>query len=255
MRSLAIVNQKGGSGKTTTAVNMAAALAERNHRVLLVDLDPQASASHWLGVKNNGGGSLFDMFTGKKKLTDLVQGTNVAGVEVAPSSSSLLEVDKVLADRESTETILKRNLEHPPGGGWDYVLVDSPPNLGILTINALAGVAEVCVPVEAHVLALNGLVQILKTVELVKRRFKPELAVSGILACRVDARTRHALEIVENLRERFNHLVYDVVIRENIRLAECPSFGQPITQYASRSCGAKDYRALAEEVVRQERSS
>jgi chromosome partitioning protein len=143
-------------------------------------------------------------------------------------------------------------LEGLPKGRWDYVLLDCPPTLGVLTVNALAAARELLVPVEAHVMALSGLAQLLHTVEVVKERLNPKLAISGILACRVDARTRHAREVVERLRERSGNLVYKTVIRENIRLAECPSFGQPITQYDPRSAGAADYRALAAEVIRQE---
>jgi chromosome partitioning protein len=136
---------------------------------------------------------------------------------------------------------------------WDYVLIDCPPTLGILTVNALAAARELLVPVEAHVMALSGLAQLLHTVEVVRDRLNPELKVTGILACRVDSRTRHAREVVERLRDRSGNLVYRTVIRENVRLAECPSFGQPITQYDPKSAGAADYRALAQEIMDQER--
>ncbi len=254
MRTLAIGNQKGGSGKTTTAVNLAAALAENNRRVLVVDLDPQASASAWLGI-HDAERSLFDMFRAKEELSDLVRGTNVKGVDVVPSSAWLVGVDKMLAGKKEPEKVLRRHVERLPAGRWDYVLVDCPPSLGILTLNALTAVSEICVPVEAHVLPLNGLVQLLHIVKDLNGRIKPGPVVSGILACRVDRRTRHAQEVVEQLRDRFGALVYNVVIRENVRLAECPSFGQPITRYATRSAGAEDYRLMAEEVIRQERGS
>jgi len=132
------------------------------------------------------------------------------------------------------------------------VLIDCPPTLGVLTVNALVAVAELLVPVEAHVMALSGLAQLLQTVEVVRDRLNPELRVSGILACRVDFRTRHAREVVEQLRRRSGSLVYQTVIRENVRLAECPSFGQPITLYDPKSAGAADYRALADEIISQE---
>lgn len=251
MRTLAVANQKGGSGKTNTAVNLAAALGENNRRVLLVDLDPQASASGWLGI-HDAERSLFDMFKAKEELSDLVRHTNAEGVDVVPSSARLVGVDSVLAGRKEPEKVLQHHMERLPAGRWDYVLVDCPPSLGTLTLNALTAVSEICVPVEAHVLPLGGLVQLLNTVKAVNGRLKPNLAISGILACRVDRRTRHAQEIVEQLRNRFGALVYNVVIRENVRLAECPSFGEPITQYAARSAGAEDYRLLAEEVIRQE---
>jgi len=183
-----------------------------------------------------------------------VQAAGVAGVDLVPSSSWLVGAEKMLAGEVGAETILRRNLEGLPPDRWDYVLLDCPPTLGILTVNALAAAQELLVPVEAHVMALSGLAHLLQTVEVVKDRLNPDLKISGILACRVDARTRHAREVVEQLRKRSGPLVYKTVIRENIRLAECPSFGQPITLYDPKSAGAQDYRALADEIISQEGS-
>ena len=253
MRTIATANQKGGSGKTTTAVNLAAALGEKGRRVLVVDLDAQASASLWLGVKDGGRG-LLDALTDNGNLADLISQTDTPGVGVVPSSAWLVGAEKALAGELGAETILRRKLAHIQPGQWDYVLVDCPPTLGILTVNALVAVREVLVPVEAHVMALQGLAQLLQTVEVVRDRLNPSLRIAGILACRVDARTRHAQEVVEQLKGRFGNLIYNVAIRENVRLAECPSFGQPITRYDTRSSGAEDYRALAREVIRQEGS-
>jgi chromosome partitioning protein len=253
MRILAITNQKGGSGKTTTAVNLAAALGEKKRRVLVIDLDPQASASQWLGVNETGKG-LLEIFTNNTHLPELIQTTQTAGVDLVPASSWLVGAEKALAGEVGAETILRRHLQALPEKTWHYVLIDCPPSLGILTVNAMTAVREIIVPVEAHVMALNGLAQLLKTVDVAKERLNPELKITGILACRVDARTRHALEVVEQLRDRFGKTVYNVVIRENVRLAESPSFKQPIIQYDSRSYGAEDYRALAKAVIKQERS-
>jgi chromosome partitioning protein len=175
-------------------------------------------------------------------------------VDLVPSSAWLVGVEKILAGEVGAETILRRNLDRLPPNRWDYVLIDCPPTLGVLTVNALAAVKELLVPVEAHVMALSGLAHLLKTVEIIKDRLNPDLQISGILACRVDARTRHAREVVEQLRQRSGDLVYKTVIRENIRLAESPSFGQPITLYDPRSAGAADYRALADEIISQEGS-
>jgi chromosome partitioning protein len=253
MRTLAIANQKGGSGKTTTTVNLAAALGEKQRRVLVVDLDPQHSATAWLGLKEVGKG-IYAMFAGNGSLPEVIQPTGIAGVELAPSSPWLVGVERLLAGEVGAETILRRNLERLPADRWDYLLVDCPPTLGILTINALVAVRELLVPVESHILALGGLAHLQHTVALVKERLNPELEVTGILACRVDARTRHAQEVVEHLRSRFGKVVYQTVIRENVRLAECPSFGQPIIKYDTRSAGARDYRALADEIIIQEGS-
>jgi chromosome partitioning protein len=251
MRTIAVVNQKGGSGKTTTAVNLAAALGEKGRRVLLLDLDPQHSATDWLGA-HDGYKGVFSVFAENGNLLDVVSNSKVPEVDVVPSSSWLVGVEKILAGEVGAETILRRNLESVAEERWDYALVDCPPTLGVLTVNALVAAKEVLVPVEAHVMALSGLAQLIETVELVQERLNPELRITGILACRVDARTRHAQEVVEQLRERFGKLVYRSVIRENVRVAEAPSFSTPITLYDGRSYGAADYRALAEEVLTQE---
>lgn len=252
MRSIAILNQKGGSGKTTTAVNLAAALAESKRRILLVDLDPAAAASTWLGVQDDGRG-LLEVLTGGQDLGGLVRGTTVEGLELVPSSVSLSGAEKALAGEIGVETLLKKRLAKLPQGHWDYLILDCPPSLGLLTVNALSAAREVLIPVEAHIMALGGLVSLTQTVEVVKERLNPDLAICGILACRMDQRTNHAHDVVESLRQKFGHLLYKTKIRENVRLAECPSFGKPITQYASSSPGAEDYRALAKELLGQEK--
>ena len=252
MRILAITNQKGGSGKTTTAVNLAAALGEKGRRVLLVDLDPQASATAWLGVKDAGRG-IYDVFTNNKTIESITLNTSNTCVDVAPASAWLVGVEKALAGEVGTETLLKRAIGKLRN--HDYVILDCPPSLGLLTINALTAARELLIPVEAHVLALAGLAQLLETMEKVKERLNPTLAIAGILACRVDHRTRHAQDIEEQLRKRFGRKVYAATIRENIRLAEAPSFGQAILQYDSNSSGAADYRALATLVIKQEKTA
>lgn len=253
MRLIAIINQKGGSGKTTTTVNLAATLAEQGRPVLVLDLDPQASASSWLGVKDGGRG-LLEVLTNRLPLADLVQSTSADGVDIIPSSSWLIGAEKALAGEVGAEAILRQRLGALTGL-WQYILIDCPPALGLLTVNALAAARELLVPVESHVMGLGGLARILETLELVKERLNPELTVAGIVACRVDLRTRHAQEVVEQLRGRFGPLVYNTLIRENVRLAECPSFGQPITRYDSVCNGAEDYRRLATEVIRQEHAA
>ena len=252
MRTLAIVNQKGGSGKTTTAVNLAAALAELNKKVLLIDLDPQASASLWYGFKDKGKG-LFDVLTEDANIENAIEKTSIENVHLIPSSPLLAGVEKVLSNEVASETVLKMKFSRIQNKPWDYLLIDCPPTLGILSLNALTTANEVLVPVEAHVMALHGLVQLLKTISLVKQRLNPELEIAGILACRVDCRTKHSQEVLTQLRSRFEGKVYQSVIRENIRLAEAPLHLQPITQYDKSCNGSQDYRSLAKELIAQEK--
>lgn len=252
MRVIALLNQKGGSGKTTTAVNLAAALAEDGKRALLVDFDPTAAASSWLGVPSDSGG-LLEALTADASLVELVRETGLPGLDVIPSSVVLQGAEKRLAGEIGAETLLKRRMTKLPKDRWDYIFLDCPPTVGLLGLNALAAAQEILIPVEAHVITLGGLVSLMQTIEVVRERLNPDLKVCGILACRVDNRTNHAVEVVASLREKFGPLVFKTVVRENVRLAECPSFGKPITRYAPSSPGAEDYRALAKELVRQEK--
>jgi chromosome partitioning protein len=254
MRTIAVSNHKGGSGKTTTAVNLAACLAERGRRVLLLDLDPQASASAWYGIQPAR--DVSQALLHGETLDALAENSSVPGVEVLPASAGLAGLERALASEVGAETLLRGALaRNGLRRTWDYVLMDCPPALGILTINALAAAKEVLVPVEAHVLALGGLAQLLRTLTVVQERLNPELEAPRIVACRVDSRTRHAQEVLDDLRGRFGERVCATAIRENVRLAECPSFQQPIICYDSRSAGAADYRALAEEIVQQEENT
>jgi chromosome partitioning protein len=250
MRCLAIANQKGGAAKTTTTVNLAAALAEAGRRVLVIDLDPQGNASDWLGAAGASRG-VFDFLIEASDLRELVVASSAPGVDILPATRGLQGVERALAREVGAELTLQRKLK-APAAGWDYVVLDTPPTLGLLTLNALTAAHELLVPVEAHVMALIGVAQLMDTMKTVRERLNPALALAGLVACRVDARTRHSPEVVERLREALGASVYRTEIRENIRLAEAPSFRQSILAYDPRSAGAADYRALAGEVMAQE---
>jgi len=251
MQTIAITNQKGGSCKTATAVNLAAALGERGKSVLLVDLDPQATASYHYGIRD-GGRELLDVFTKNGNLSDVVADTDVDGVSVVPSSTWLVGVEKALAGEVGAETILKGKLDEL-ANGWDYCLLDCPPSLGALTVNALAASEAALVPVAAHISAAVGLVQLLHTLDLVRERLNPDLRVLGILPCRVDRRSKHPQEVVDLLRERYGREVFKNVIRENIAVAEAVPHGKPVLTYKPRSNGANDYREVAGEFLTRQR--
>jgi len=253
MRTIALVNQKGGVGKTTTTVNLAAALAGLGRKVLIIDLDPQHSASTWYQATRPEGRGAFDLFSDRgTALADLIAATATEGVSIIPSSPFMYNVERALAGEPGAEQSLKIRLKQLPARQFDYVLIDCPPSLGLLTVNALTAVSEVFVPVESHVLGLHGLEKLAQTVAIVKERLNGSLRITGIVACRVKAQTRHAQEVMQDIRERFTEVFFETVIRENVRLTECPSQGVPITAYAPTSNGAEDYRKLAREVVAQE---
>ena len=249
MRRIIVANQKGGSGKTTTVVNLAAAFAELGHRVLVVDFDQQANASEWLGC-TDGGRDLLEALTDNVNLTDIVRDTNVEDVSLIPSSTWLASVERALANEPGAEMIFRSKLEKLPKK-WDLCLIDSPPALGVMTISALVACNHVLVPVEASALALRGLATLTKTVSKVAERLNPRLVIDGVLACRVDRRRNLATDVVAELRARLGAIVLDTEIRENVRLTEAPSFTQPITLYAPSSPGATDYRSAAAELLRR----
>jgi len=252
MRVIAIAMQKGGSGKTTTAVNLAAALAESGKKVLVIDLDPQANATSWLGITEPGRG-VYAVLCENVAIDSIIVKTSISGLDIAPASTWLVGAEKALAAEVGAESNLRRRLSKSKGT-WDFVLIDTPPTLGVLTVNALTAANEVLIPVEAHVLALNGLAQALETIETVRDRLNEKLSVRGLVACRVDARTRHAGDVLKEMRSQFPDQTFDTVIRENVRLAEAPSFGQPITVYDPASTGAEDYRALAAELMKTKKA-
>jgi chromosome partitioning protein len=259
MRFIAVMNQKGGVGKTTTAVNLSAALAESGQRVCLIDLDPQAHASLHLGVTiRDGEPSVYDVLTGDALFQNVRQ--QVAdNLWLVPAHLDLAAAEVELAGEVGREVILRDKLAQDDAT-FDYVLIDCPPSLGVLTINALTMVREVFLPLQPHFLALHGLSKLLKTIEIVSQRLNPGLQLTGVLLCMYDANTRLANEVAGDVNAFFQQSraptgiaaharMFTTRIRRNIRLAEAPSFGQSILHYAPASPGAEDYRSLTREVL------
>jgi len=259
MRSIAIMNQKGGVGKTTTAVNLSAALSATGQRVSLIDLDPQAHASLHFGLDPKPGtASIYDVLTRNVPLA-AVRRQVAENLWVVPSHLDLAAAELELAGVVGREVILRDKLEEDPDE-FDFQFIDCPPSLGILTLNALAAVDEVFIPLQPHFLALHGLSKLLETVELVSRRLNSRLKLSGVILCMYDSGTRLAVEVSQDVDEFFRRAqdrqlpwagasIFRTRIRRNVRLAEAPSFGQSILQYAPQSNGAEDYRTLAQEVL------
>lgn len=247
-RKIVIANQKGGCAKTTTVVNMAACLAEKGLKVLVIDLDPQSNTSQWLGIDGGIKGSL-SLLSSDLSLNELKSSTNIEGVDVISASQELADIEKVLAGKLAVETILRRRLSSFDLSQWDFLLFDTPPTLGLITLNALAAATELLVPVTTHVMTLVGVAQLMKTIEGVREVLNPDLKVLGFLPARFDSRTKHSQEVLASLREAFGDLVMKTPIRENVRLAEAPSFRESIVTYDPKSSASQDYRALVNEVI------
>ncbi|HUY85804.1 MAG TPA: ParA family protein [Acidimicrobiales bacterium] len=248
-RVLAIANQKGGVGKTTTTVNLGAALAELHHRVLVVDLDPQGNASTGLGIdSHNLETSVYDALVHDATLDDCIEPTSLKNLFVVPSTLDLAGAEVELVTAFNRERKLQRALE-PVIDDFDFVVIDCPPSLGLITVNALAAATEVLVPIQCEYYALEGLGQLMRNVKLIKDNLNSELVVSAIVLTMFDARTKLSQEVVNQVREHFGETVCKTVIPRTVKLSEAPSFGQPIIIFDSTSRGAVAYRELAKEVV------
>jgi chromosome partitioning protein len=245
MRRVAIANQKGGVGKTTTVVNMGAALAELGKRVLIIDLDPQANASTWLGSVDAR--ALYEVFENGAPLEDAIRATDVKGLDLVPSSSWMTRAERNAATQAGAEMILRSAVDEMDPGTYDYMLMDCPPALGLLCYSALAACGEVLVPVQTRVMPLAGLVALTQTIDTVKLRLNRRLRLSAVLPCQVDNRTALSKEVVEALREKFGDVVMQNVIRESVRVAEAPGHQLPVGLYAPDSSAADDYRRAAAE--------
>jgi chromosome partitioning protein len=274
MRSIAVLNQKGGVGKTTTSVNVSAALAEAGHRVCLLDLDPQAHATLHLGVTpGDDHPSIYEVLLGDVTLTRACRKV-AENLSIVGSHIDLAAAEVELVGVVGREAVLRDKLAEASGagqphdawrsaatsdGGFEYLIIDCPPSLGILTLNALAAVDEVLLPLQPHFLALHGLSKLLQTIDVVSRRLNPRLKLTGVVLCQYESATRLASEVAHDVAEFFESQrdkptawsdarIFQTRIRRNIRLAEAPSFGQSILQYAGDSKGAEDYRSLAKEL-------
>jgi chromosome partitioning protein len=243
-RIIAIANKKGGSGKTTTAVSLAAVFAERGHRVLLVDLDSQANASNWLGVVDEDI-SLLEALVGEDDIRKLVRESNTPNVDVIPGNSRLMSADIHLSDEVGSENLLREALERLPDT-WDFIMLDCPAHMGMLTYNALTAADEVVIPVEVGFHAINGLKDFTAVVAKVSKRLNPSLRISGILMCRVDPVTNFARDIAQMLRQHYGKLVLGGGIPETVRMREAPSYKEPITKFDPTGKAAVAYRAVAD---------
>ena len=244
-RIYALANQKGGVGKTTTAVNLAACLAEAGERALVVDLDPQANATSGLGMRANGTSS-YDLLDGAP-LEDLVKPTAFANLFLVPSKPELAGAAVELSRRDDGDRYLAQALEHTEA--FDFVLLDCPPSLGPLTVNALAAADRVIVPVQTEYYALEGLAQLVQSINLIKTRLNPRLEIAGVLLTMTDGRTRLSADVEAEVRRHFGELVFAAVVPRSVRVAEAPSHGLPVTHYDRRSRGAEAYWKVAMELV------
>jgi chromosome partitioning protein len=247
-RRMAVANQKGGVGKTTTAINLGAGLAELDYRTLIVDLDPQGNATTGVGVNpRNLDASMYDVIINEVPIENCIEATSFRNLFVAPASLDLAGAEIELVPAFSRELRLRRALE-AVGDDYDFVLIDCPPSLGLLTVNGLAAAQEVLVPIQCEYYALEGLGQLLRNVELVRRSLNPELDVSTIVLVMYDARTKLADQVAQEVRGHFGDRVCRNIVPRTVRLSEAPSFGQPIMAFDPTSRGAIAYRELAKEV-------
>lgn len=248
-RIIVIANQKGGVGKTTTAINLSASLAKLEKKVLVIDMDPQGNTTSGLGVdKDNTENDVYDLLLGECEIKDSIIKDIYENLSIIPSNINLAAAEIELIGVEEKEFILKKALDEVKEE-YDFVLIDCPPSLNLLTINSMCAGNTVLVPIQCEYYALEGLTQLMHTIQLVTDRLNPELEIEGVVFTMYDARTNLSLQVVENVKANLHQNIYKSIIPRNVRLAEAPSYGMPITEYDPKSTGAESYRLLAEEVI------
>lgn len=249
-RVIAVANQKGGVGKTTTVINLSACLSEKGKKVLVVDMDPQGNTSSGLGVdKNNIENTVYELMIGESNIDECLIKNVVKNLDILPANVNLAGAEIELIGIKDQQYILKNKLREIRNG-YDFILIDCPPSLNILTINAMSAADRILVPIQCEYYALEGLSQLLHTIDLVRERMNPDLAIEGVVFTMYDGRTNLSLQVVENVKDTLKQNIYKTIIPRNVRLAEAPSHGLPITEYDSRSAGAEGYRNLADEVIK-----
>ena len=248
-RIIAIANQKGGVGKTTTAINLSACLAEKGQRVLVIDIDPQGNTTSGLGIaKDNVDNTIYEVMLQEIDISDAICKDIFENLDIIPSNVNLAGAEIDLIDIENREYILK-NAINTVRNNYDYVILDCPPSLSMLTVNAMTAADTVLVPIQCEYYALEGLTQLIHTINLVKKKLNPLLELEGVVFTMYDSRTNLSLQVVENVKDNLKQNIYKTIIPRNIRLAEAPSHGLPINKYDTKASGAESYRMLADEVM------
>ena len=248
-RTIVIANQKGGVGKTTTAINLSASLAEAEKKVLVIDIDPQGNTTSGFGIeKDEQENTIYELLLGECEIEECMIVTEFDDLTIIPSHVNLAAAEIELVGIEEKEYILKKALDKVRDK-YDFIIIDCPPSLSMLTINAMCAADTVLVPIQCEYYALEGLTQLIHTINLVKERLNPELEMEGVVFTMYDARTNLSLQVVENVKNNLNQEIYKTIIPRNVRLAEAPSHGMPVNKYDSKSTGAESYRLLAEEVI------
>jgi chromosome partitioning protein len=249
-KTIAFCNQKGGVGKTTTAINTAAYLAEHGKRVLLIDLDPQANATSGIGIYlDENSKNLYHFISGQALAQDIILSSGIENLDILPGSQDMAGVAVELVSEESREFRLKQAL-FPILDYYDFLIIDCPPSLGILTINGLVAADKVVIPVQCEYFALEGLSQLLETIELIKENITPNLEVLGVVLTMHDRRNKLSAAVVKEVRRNFSGNVFESIVPRAVALAEAPSYGKPISSYSSFSKGARAYKNLAEEIIK-----